>query len=136
MSGAALHEALCAAVQAATLWQRSPVPYGIPQVPAHATRGFFTIRPEGVQSIGGDGTGKAQRLHGFTLVLYARIGPEPWVSIQAAMTTAEQAIDVLHADPIGGARTDVGDVEFSYPPEGHMVVVSIPFTAVLWTAQT
>jgi hypothetical protein len=60
----------------------------------------------------------------------------PTSGVLTAMNIAEGVIGVLHDDPIGGARIDVGDEIYDYPADGHHVVLSIPFTAVLWTAQT
>jgi hypothetical protein len=132
--GATLHEALCDAIEAGTSLTRSPVAF-TSTVAEHLADRVFWLQEEGVVSSGGSGV-NAIRTFGYTVFVSVKMGQDPAGGTQRASDVAEDLIDTLHADPIGGARTDVGDEVYSYPDDGQHVILSLPFTAVLWTAQT
>jgi hypothetical protein len=132
--GATLHEALCDAIEAGTSLTRSPVAFTA-SVAEHLADRVFWLRAEGVVSTGGSGV-NAVRTYGFTVFVSVKMGQDPAGGVQRAMDVAEDLIDTLHVDPVAGSRTDVGEEAYEYPDDGQHVILSLPFTAVLWTAQT
>lgn len=132
--GATLHEAICDAIEAGTSLTRSPVAFS-DTVAEHLADQVFWLQAEGVNSTGGSGA-LALRTFGYIVYVSVKMGQDPAAGSQRASDVAEGLIDTLHADPIGGARTDVGEEVYTYPDDGQHVILSLPFTAVLWTAQT
>lgn len=134
MSGAAIHEAICDALEGGGLGlTRSPVPFAIDAIPEYLAGRVFSLRADEADTDGDIG-GSAMVVRSWTCAIHYRLTQEPNGGLQSAITTTEAVLAVLHSDPLGVSRSDVGRVVWAYPLDGQHAIAEIPFTTSSYEA--